>query len=108
MPNSRKSIKKFLHFKFFTFQNVKFEMSGYNNIYLVYHQLFKNLFYYFKIHVVVVDTTTKLHRFISICLEFLQKTIKHSSNGLLSERNAISHEKIFHSNLIFFGSMNHN
>ena len=71
--------------------------------------MYTYVFYYFKIHVVVVVyTTTKLHRFISICLEFLQKTIKHSSNGLLSERNAISHEKIFHSNLIFFGSMNHN
>ena len=32
LPNSsRKSIKKFLHFKFFTFQNVKFKKIGYNN-----------------------------------------------------------------------------
>ena len=32
LPNSlRKSIKKFLHFKFFTFQNAKFEISRYNN-----------------------------------------------------------------------------
>ena len=32
LPNSsRKSIKKFSHFKIFTLQNVKFEMSGYSN-----------------------------------------------------------------------------
>ena len=38
LPNSsRKSIKKFLHFKFFTFQNVKFEISGYNNTSILSH-----------------------------------------------------------------------